>query len=404
MPKENTTVPENAADFAAVLSGISEPLLLWFHRTKRCLPWRDDPRPYYVWVSEIMLQQTRVTAVLPYFARFIAALPNVSALAAVSDDALLKLWEGLGYYSRARNLKKAAQIIVREHGGEVPRDFATLLTLPGIGRYTAGAISSIAGGERRPAVDGNVLRVVTRLAASSLDIMKESTRRLVEEALLPLLPSDPGAFNQAMMELGALVCLPRGAARCDACPLTTFCRAHAAGNTAAFPVKAPKKARRIEPRTVLWIERSGRVAITQRPGKGLLAGLWELPNFLGTLTRADVKNLAREAGWRIDSLKALPPARHIFSHIEWALTGWHLTLADGRVAERPALYSGAPSGTYKAKLPAKGDIKLQVQYADPRLPPFLWATPDELLTRYSVPAAFHYYFPINYACPEKPRR
>ena len=231
------------------LDKIAKPLLKWFRARARSLPWRDDPRPYYVWVSEIMLQQTRVTAVLPYFSRFITALPDVRALAAVDDDALMKLWEGLGYYSRARNLKKAAIQVVEKHGGKIPRDFDALLSLPGVGRYTAGAIASIAFGQRTPAVDGNVLRVVSRLTASRKDILRDATKRAVENALTEIMPKDAGLFNQAMMELGALVCLPR-AARCEECPLASLCRAHAEGLESELPVKAAKRERRIEPRTV----------------------------------------------------------------------------------------------------------------------------------------------------------
>ena len=372
MPNETPARGKNASTlFTEPLTAIVAPLLVWFHTKKRTLPWRDDPQPYHVWVSEIMLQQTRVTAVLPYFTRFVTALPNVAALADAPEDVLLKLWEGLGYYSRVRNLKKAAQIILREHNGIIPRDFPTLLTLPGIGRYTAGAISSIAYGAPCPAVDGNVLRVLTRLTASPCDIMKEHTRREAEKAVAAILPADAGAFNQALMELGALVCLPRGAARCDICPLARLCRAQTSGTTASFPVKAPKKPRRIEQRTVLLMERDGLIAIDRRPAKGLLARLWELPNFAGSLTRADIRRLIKEAGGKLLSLKSLPPARHIFTHVEWQLTGWHLTLASDDMAEASASRASAP------------------------FPPLLWVTSQEAVRRYGIPAAFHYYFPAR---------
>lgn len=361
---------------AKTLAAIVAPLLLWFHAEKRSLPWRGDPQPYHVWVSEIMLQQTRVTAVLPYFTRFIDALPDVAALADAPEDLLLKLWEGLGYYSRVKNLQKAAKLIVREHGGVIPKEFSALLPLPGIGRYTAGAISSIAYGAPCPAVDGNVLRVLARLTASPLDIMKESTRREAEAAIAAILPKDAGAFNQALMELGALVCLPRGAAHCGVCPLSHLCRAHAAGTVADFPVKAPKKPRRVEQRTVLRLEREGLIALHRRPAKGLLAGLWELPNVDGPLTRADVRRLARDAGWKLLSLHALPPARHIFTHVEWQLTGWHLTLAANE-EEREAT---AP-------------------YARVPFLPLRWVSPAEAARHYGIPAAFHYYFPINPSAP-----
>ena len=353
------------------LGKIPQPLLRWFRARARSLPWRDDPRPYYVWVSEIMLQQTRVAAVMPYFARFIAALPDVRSLAAAEDDALMKLWEGLGYYSRARNLKKAAKLIMERYGGVVPRDFDALLALPGIGRYTAGAISSIAYGERVPAVDGNVLRVVARLTASREDILRDATKRAVEDALAAVMPKEAGQFNQAMMELGALVCLPR-AAHCSECPLAALCRAHAKGLENELPVKTPKKERRSEARTVLLIEKDGRYAIAKRPKRGLLAGLWELPNLTGEKKRAEVLALCKEAGLPVKSARRLKAARHIFTHIEWRLSGWHIRLSDApkeTLREPPALYGASP------------------------LPPLTWAARKELSDVYSIPTAFHAYLP-----------
>ena len=357
----------------APLDKISRPLLRWFHARARSLPWRDDPRPYYVWVSEIMLQQTRVAAVMPYFTRFIAALPDVSSLAAADDDALMKLWEGLGYYNRARNLKKAANLIMEEHSGVIPKDFDALLKLPGVGRYTAGAISSIAYGARTPAVDGNVLRVVARLTASREDILRDKTKRAVEDALAVVMPKDAGQFNQAMMELGALVCLPR-AARCDECPLAALCRAHAEGLETELPVKTPKKERRVEARTVLLIEQDGRFAIAQRPQRGLLAGLWELPNFAGEKNRAEILALCKRAGLSPKSVRRMKAARHIFTHIEWHLSGWHIRLSDalkGSLREPPASYDASP------------------------LPPLTWAAREELSAVYSIPTAFHAYMPTS---------
>ncbi len=352
------------------LAAITAPLLRWFAARKRPLPWRDDPRPYYVWVSEIMLQQTRVAAVLPYFDRFIAALPDVAALAAADDDRLMKLWEGLGYYSRARNLKKAAQIVMAEYGGVLPAEAAALRKLPGIGRYTAGAVSSIAHGRRVPAVDGNVLRVIARLTGDGRDVMQETTRRAIEAAVGEIIPADAAAFNQALMELGALVCLPRGAARCEACPLTSLCAARRDDRVATLPVKAPKKERRVEARTVLWIEGPEGIAVCRRPPRGLLAGLWELPNLAGHLTRPEVLALAKAMGWPVRSLGKLPAARHVFTHIEWHLIGWRLRLKDGAV-NPPAADGASP------------------------LPPIVWAAPGELKTRYGIPAAFRCFFPAE---------
>ena len=352
------------------LKKISNPLLAWFRARARSLPWRDDPRPYYVWVSEIMLQQTRVAAVMPYFSRFVAELPDVASLAAADDDALMKLWEGLGYYSRARNLKKAAEVVMEKHGGTIPRDFDELLALPGIGRYTAGAIASIAYGKRVPAVDGNVLRVVARLTASREDVLREKTKRAVEDALAASMPKDAGQFNQAMMELGALVCLPRNP-HCEECPLTALCRARAEGTEAELPVKAAKKERRIEPRTVLLIERDGKFAIAKRPKRGLLASLWEFPNLAGEKKRAEILALCKNAGLSVQSARRMKAARHIFTHIEWRLSGWHIRLANPveSVREEHSLYGGSP------------------------LPPLTWATQEELSEIYSIPTAFHAYMP-----------
>ena len=355
------------------LDKIAKPLLKWFRAEARSLPWRDDPRPYYVWVSEIMLQQTRVAAVVPYFSRFVAALPDVRALASADDDALMKLWEGLGYYSRARNLKKAAQAVMERHGGIIPRKFDELLALPGVGRYTAGAIASIAYGEHIPAVDGNVLRVVSRLTASREDVLREKTKRAVEDALAAAIPEEAGLFNQAMMELGALVCLPRSA-RCGECPLGSLCRARAEGIENELPVKAPKKERRVEERTVLLLERRGSFAVAKRPNRGLLAGLWEFPNLPGAKTRADVLAVCRAAGLPVKSARRMKAARHIFTHIEWRLTGWHIRLKDDdeTIVKEPPVRYGVSS-----------------------LPPLTWAARQELSDTYGIPAAFHAYLPKN---------
>ena len=205
---------------------IVEPLLAWYEKNRRKLPWRENVSAYRVWVSEIMLQQTRVEAVKPYFARFIDALPDVSDLADCEEEKLLKLWEGLGYYNRVRNMQKAAKTVMEEYGGQLPDDYEKLLSLKGIGSYTAGAIASIAYGIPVPAVDGNVLRIITRLTQDESDIMKQSVKKRVEQALLEVMPQKrAGVFNQALMELGATVCVPNGAPLCEACPWKEFCLA-----------------------------------------------------------------------------------------------------------------------------------------------------------------------------------
>jgi A/G-specific adenine glycosylase len=300
-------------------------LLAWYSKNRRDLPWRREPSAYHTWISEIMLQQTRVEAVKDYYRRFISALPSIEALAAVEDDRLLKLWEGLGYYSRARNLKKAAQLLLREFGGTLPRSVEELLRLPGIGLYTAGAIASIAYGVAAPAVDGNVLRVIMRLEGRFDDVAREQVKKETALRLLQTMPQGcPGAFNQALMELGALICLPNGAPKCDACPLAGDCAANEQKLQALLPVKSPKKPRRVEERCVLLCWYEDRVALRRRPCKGLLAGLWELPNALGGW-----EALAAQLSIAPESIASASPgkcAKHIFTHIEWHMRGMELRL------------------------------------------------------------------------------
>ena len=237
------------------LEEIIKPLLSWYEENKRDLPWRREPTPYHVWVSEIMLQQTRVEAVKGYYERFLTALPQIEDLAACPENKLLKLWEGLGYYNRVKNMQKAAKEIVLKYGGELPADYEEILELPGIGSYTAGAISSIAYGLKKPAVDGNVLRVLSRITENGEDILKQSVKRRVEQELEAVMPADrPGAFNQSLMELGAVVCIPNGMAKCQVCPVQHLCSARAHGTVLEYPKKAAKKQRRIEEKTVILIQ------------------------------------------------------------------------------------------------------------------------------------------------------
>ena len=292
------------------------PLLQWYHENARVLPWRSDPTPYHVWVSEIMLQQTRVAAVLGYYARFMEALPAVADLAAVEEDRLMKLWQGLGYYNRARNLQRAARQVVEDFGGAFPHTYEGLLGLAGVGEYTAGAIASIAFGVPVPAVDGNVLRVVSRLTGDGSDITKPDTKKRMWAALKAVLPvRAPGDFNQAMMDLGATVCLPNGAPLCEKCPAAEFCRARREGRTGELPYKPPKKARRVEERVVFLLFHDGKVALRQRPKGGLLGGLWEYPNELSPARDA-------LADWGIEPVDLTDggTGKHIFTHIEWRMT------------------------------------------------------------------------------------
>ena len=346
------------AEQTGVLSAITGPLLRWYGKNARILPWRDTPTPYRVWISEIMLQQTRVTAVMPYYERFLCALPSPDALASVPDGELLKLWEGLGYYTRARNLKKAAQIIVKEFGGDLPASFGDLLSLPGIGSYTAGAIASIAFGVPVPAVDGNVLRVISRVLASRSDIADARTKKSMEAALAAIMPRDcAGDFNQALMELGATVCLPNGEPLCKNCPLLPLCRANAENLTGEIPVKAAKKKRRIEARTIFILLSGERVALRKRDKTGLLADLWEFPNVGGALSPVEAEEYLRQNGLRTWKITPVAPAKHIFTHIEWHMTGY--------LAE--------------AASPAAG---------------FIWCTGEDLAQSHALPSAFRVYTKI----------
>lgn len=304
---------------------IVEPLVQWYCENKRRLPWRDINDPYRIWVSEIMLQQTRVEAVKPFYARFLEALPTVSDLAYVEEDKLLKLWEGLGYYNRVRNMQKAAQQIVDLYDGKFPRDYEQIRELTGIGNYTAGAISSFAFGIPKPAVDGNVLRVISRIIGSYDDIMRASTKTKLEEQLAEVIPNDAACdFNQALIELGAIVCVPNGAPKCDVCPLAHLCYANRNGVQEELPVKSKAKARRVEKKTVFIFKDGENVAIRKRPRKGLLAGLYELPNVGGELTQEEALAYSRSIGLVPLRIKPLGEAKHIFSHVEWQMIGYSI--------------------------------------------------------------------------------
>ena len=302
-----------------------EPLLQWYDAGHRTLPWREHPTGYYVWISEIMLQQTRVEAVKPYFQRFIEALPDVESLANCEEDKLLKLWEGLGYYNRARNLQKAAKQIMEEFEGQMPHSKEDLLKLSGIGSYTAGAISSIAFGEREAAVDGNVLRILSRLTMDEEDILKETTKRRVEKQLLDVIPRErSGDFNQALMELGAMVCIPNGKPKCEECPWEQICLAHKECREEDFPKKQAKKQRTIEKKTILIIQDENKTAFHKRPSKGLLAGLYEFPTMEGHQTEKRVLAYLKELGLEILRIKKMDSAKHIFSHKEWHMIAYQI--------------------------------------------------------------------------------
>lgn len=335
------------------LEMITEPLLSWFEGHARVLPWREEPTPYRVWVSEIMLQQTRVEAVKPYFERFVTALPDIESLAECDEEALLKLWEGLGYYNRVRNMQIAARTVMEEYGGQLPADYRQLLTLKGIGHYTAGAIASIAYQIPVPAVDGNVLRVISRVTADESDIMKQSVRTEMEKALQEIMPKDrAGAFNQALMELGATVCLPNGAPLCEQCPWKKFCRAKEQQSFDRIPVKSKAKPRKIEEKTIFVIRIGDKVVLNKRPDKGLLAGMYEFPNVPGHLTEEEALKWAKKHRIAPIRIQPLEPAKHIFSHVEWHMIGYVIRVDEWEQTDDSLLFVDVKETEEKYPIPA----------------------------------------------------
>ena len=338
---------------------ITKPLLKWYGENKRVLPWREKKNPYEIWVSEIMLQQTRVEAVKPFYERFMRELPNVAALAVCPEEKLLKLWEGLGYYNRVRNMQKAAQKIMEVYDGVFPADYEALKGLPGIGNYTAGAVASIAFCIPVPAVDGNVLRVFSRLYNDPGVITEPAVKRAFTARVMEHQPPEKaGDYNQALMELGALVCVPNGAPLCEQCPLASLCEARRAGTALELPHKAAPKARRIEPVTVVLAEDAeGRFLLQQRPEKGLLAGLWQPLLWEGeALSAEEVCGRLEALGLACESIEPLPAAKHIFSHIEWRMSGYSVCVGSAE----------APAGC-------------------------VWASREQLQNEYTLPGAFKAY-------------
>ena len=333
-------------------------LIEWFEKNKRQLPWRENRNPYEIWISEIMLQQTRVEAVIGYYKRFLKELPGVAELANCPEDKLLKLWEGLGYYTRARNLKKGAQKVVEQFGGELPQKKEELLKIDGIGSYTASAIASQAFEEPVAAVDGNVLRVYTRYHEDVRDISKAKTKTEIETELAPVMPAGKcGDFNQAMMELGATVCVPNGAPKCGICPLAGSCKAYKNGSWEELPKKTVQKARRIEDRTVFLVFYENQVLIRKRENRGLLAGLYEFPNVEGHMNKKDAVEAVKKMGLHPLQIKKSVEAKHIFSHVEWHMSGFEVKVDETERVPKDCLF-----------------IRV-----------------DELEKRYSVPSAFRAY-------------
>lgn len=331
-------------------------LLDWYRSAKRDLPWRNDPTPYHVWLSEIMLQQTRVEAVKDYYERFLNALPSIDALAAAPEEVVLKLWEGLGYYSRARNLQKAAKVLVRDYQGILPKEEKVLQTLPGIGSYTAAAIAAIAYQEKAIAMDGNLGRVYARLVGEkrslSLPDTKETGRRYFEERL----ENRPGDFNQALMDLGELVCLPHGYPRCETCPFSSCCVAHQAHQELAYPVLDPAKKKKQESMTVLLFSWNHHYAIRQRPSQGLLANLYEFPHKEGMNTKKKLQEWLVKENLPYISIRSLGRYTHIFTHLTWKMVGYEIVL--------------------EKEYPQEG---------------WLYVTPEEMKQTYAIPSAFRFY-------------
>lgn len=307
-----------------ILQNLPQALLPWFDEKKRDLPWRQNREPYHIWLSEIMLQQTRVETVKGYYTRFLQELPTIEALSKCDDEKLHKLWEGLGYYSRVRNLKKAAQVIMASYGGRFPREYAQILALPGIGEYTAGAISSIAFDRKRAAVDGNVLRVYARLMNDDTPIDQPNFKAQVRTALEAVYPDRAGDFTQALMELGATLCGPNWAPRCEECPCRGFCKAFQAGTAGELPVKLPKKQKKQEKRTVFILECDGEYALEKRPDRGLLASLWQFPNTDGTLEAAEAVAMVESWAMPVKDVQRQLEKRHIFTHIIWDMRGLYM--------------------------------------------------------------------------------
>lgn len=330
-------------------------IVCWYRANRRSVPWRVGPSPYKTWISEIMLQQTRISAVIPYYERFLAEVPDAAALASLSDERLMKLWEGLGYYSRARNLKRAAVEICEKHGGTLPPSYEALRALPGIGDYTAGAIASIAFGLPCPAVDGNVLRVVMRYLGAFDDIAKASIKAEVTQVLSALYPTgkDASDLTEGLMEVGEVACLPSGEPLCEECPLKDGCRARQEGLIDQLPVKAPKKPRAVEDRAVFILRCGDRYGLRRRPENGLLAGMWELPS-LPLEEDFSLSRAIAALGVAATEAEAIEDAVHVFSHVEWHMRGFAVECRE-----------------------EAGDL--------------VWVTAEQIREEYAIPSAFRTY-------------
>lgn len=345
--------------------GFSSRLLGWYHQNKRALPWRGTSDPYRIWVSEIMLQQTRVEAVRGYYERFLSQLPTVADLANCEEDVLLKLWEGLGYYSRVRNLQKAAKVITSAYRGAFPTKYDELIQLPGIGPYTAGAIASIAFGEPVIAMDGNLYRIFSRLVRESGFIDEREVQTRLRDIGMRQLPLEAaGDYNQALMDLGATICIPNGAPLCDLCPVSDYCKAREAGDMLQYPKKKPKKARAVLHYTVLMIESCGRYLLKRRTEKGVLSGMLGFPMLAGTWSEKEIQAHLQREGFDPAQITSGPKAKHIFTHLEWHMTSYRIALHSTHA--------------------------LRVKEDEAQLEQ-VWATPTEIEERHALPSAFRTY-------------
>lgn len=334
-----------------LMKEMRRPVIQWYQKNKRELPWRKEKNPYHIWLSEIMLQQTRIEAVKQYYERFIKELPTIQDLAEVKEEKLLKLWEGLGYYNRARNLKKAAQIIQEKYEGQMPKRYKELIELSGIGEYTAGAIASIAFDEPVPAVDGNVLRVVSRVIGSKKDVLDNKTKKEFTQKLQEIMPEQAGDFNEGLMELGELICIPNGEPLCKKCPLQEICIARRDNLTKIIPVRNQKIKRKKEQKTVFLLEFEGKIAIRKREKTGLLANMYEFPNIDKKIDKKEIQTVLQDWNLTSSNIEAIGTHHHVFSHIEWDMIGY----------------------------------KIQVSSINKE---FTWVKQEEILQKYPIPGAF----------------
>ncbi len=303
------------------MKNVVEPLLEWYLKNKRELPWRKDNNPYHVWISEIMLQQTRIEAVKKYYLRFMERIPNILELSRIDEDELLKLWEGLGYYSRARNLKKAAIKIVEDYNGIFPENFDEIIKLPGIGEYTAGAISSISFCKKEVAIDGNVMRVYARVCNKDIDVSDIKIKKQVASEIKKILPDRPGDFNQAIMELGEVICIPNSTPKCEICPLNKICLAYKEKTQELIPRKIVKKEKKEEYLTVYLLIYNDKVALKKREN-GLLKNMWEFPNIEKQLNINQLKDIFQNS----QSIEEAILNTHIFTHKKWIMKSYLIIL------------------------------------------------------------------------------